>query len=62
MPEGKGIDRDRLEREFLPEAEAIFESLAELMRELEARSATREGKPALLNGLFREVHSLKGLA
>jgi len=62
MPEGEGIDRDRLEREFLPEAEAIFESLAELMREFEARSASRERKPALLNGLFREVHSLKGLA
>ncbi len=62
MPEGGRTDRERLERDFLPEAEAIFEALAEHLRELEARSAAHEVKPALLNTIFREIHSLKGLA
>lgn len=62
MSESGRTDRERIGRDFLPEAEAIFEALAELLRELEARAAAHEVKPSLLNTIFREIHSLKGLA
>jgi two-component system chemotaxis sensor kinase CheA len=62
MRDATGPDRDRLEREFLPEAEEILEALAVHLRGLE--QALAEGTPAapLVNTIFREVHSLKGLA
>src|SRR5712691_725807 len=62
MRDGDRIDREHLERDFFLEAEEIFEALTESLRALE--EACREGRPrpALINTIFREVHSLKGLA
>jgi len=62
MRDGDRIDRERLDRDFFLEAEEIFEALTESLRALE--EACREGRPrpALINTIFREVHSLKGLA
>ena len=62
MREGDRFDRERLERDFFLEAEEIFEALTESLGALEG--ACREGRPrpALINTIFREVHSLKGLA
>ncbi|HXI14123.1 MAG TPA: chemotaxis protein CheA [Thermoanaerobaculia bacterium] len=46
--------------EFTSEAEEILETLSRDLMKLEAEG--REVRPELINKLFREVHSLKGLA
>ncbi|HEU4401415.1 MAG TPA: Hpt domain-containing protein, partial [Candidatus Polarisedimenticolia bacterium] len=59
---GERYERERLEREFLPEAEERLDALA---AELQALRAGRVGgriDPQTVNTLFRHVHSLKGLA
>ena len=49
-------------REFLGEAEEIFEKLNLDLVELGERADSGESDPDLLNSIFREAHSLKGLA
>ncbi|MBI4168823.1 MAG: Hpt domain-containing protein [Acidobacteria bacterium] len=64
MADGRGarLERDRLEREFFAEMEEIFDALAADLRALAA--APEKGRPcqALINPIFRGVHSLKGIA
>jgi two-component system, chemotaxis family, sensor kinase CheA len=62
MPDEKGGERDRLEREFFSEAEEIFETLAADLRLLEIDVARGRFNPGRINSIFREVHTLKGLA
>ena len=49
-------------REFLGEAEEIFEKLNLDLVELGERADSGESDPDLLNSIFRGAHSLKGLA
>jgi len=49
-------------REFLGEAEEIFEKLNLDLVELGERADSGESNPDLLNSIFRGAHSLKGLA
>jgi two-component system chemotaxis sensor kinase CheA len=59
------VDKNRAKqlRDFVAEAEEILESLAEdLEKAQEQFEATSKVKPDRLNKIFREMHSLKGLA
>ncbi|MBW3566108.1 MAG: chemotaxis protein CheA [Acidobacteria bacterium] len=51
---------DRARREFTSEAEELLEALSGGLSELE--SAGGKVRPEVVNRIFREVHSLKGLA
>ncbi|MFQ5878093.1 MAG: chemotaxis protein CheA [Acidobacteriota bacterium] len=65
MPENRPTgwrDRDRLEREFLSEAEEIFDSLSVDLNRLEVALEAGDPPPSLINAIFRRIHSLKGLA
>lgn len=53
-------DRERLRREFVAEAETLLEDGARTLDRMEEGNA--EPDPALVNEIFRSVHSLKGLA
>ncbi len=53
-------DEERARREFTGEAEELLESLSRSLGELEAQG--QNVRPELVNTIFREVHSLKGLA
>ena len=55
-------ERERLKRDFLPEAEEILDALAGDLRGLDRSLATERVSPADINTIFRRVHSLKGLA
>jgi len=53
-------DEERARREFTSEAEELLDALSNDLRDFEAQgSAVR---PEVVNKIFREVHSLKGLA
>ena len=54
--------RDRLETEFLSEAEEIFDALSSEMTRLEKALVESAPHAPLVNRIFRQVHSLKGLA
>lgn len=59
------VDKNRAKqlKDFVAEAEEILESLAEdLEKAQEQFEATSKVKPDRLNKIFREMHSLKGLA
>ena len=62
MAEPERPDRERLEREFLSEAEEIFDRFGEQLRRLEAAPAGAAAPAGLINAMFREAHSLKALA
>jgi len=53
-------DESKARNDFTSEAEEILETLSRDLAKLEAQG--REVPPELINKLFREVHSLKGLA
>src|SRR5690242_1684689 len=53
-------DDDRSREEFTGEAEELLEALASGAADLEAQGAN--ARPELINKIFRDVHSLKGLA
>ena len=59
------VDKNRAKqlKDFVVEAEEILDGLAEdLERSHEQLEATGKVKPDRLNKIFREMHSLKGLA
>jgi two-component system, chemotaxis family, sensor kinase CheA len=62
VPDDTRGERDKLEREFFSEAEEIFETLATELRLLELDTARGRWNPGRINSLFREVHTIKGLA
>ncbi len=62
MPDGGRSERERLERDFLAEAEEVFDALADALRSLEEGLGSGPPRRPLVNSIFREVHSLKGLA
>ncbi|HUF18100.1 MAG TPA: chemotaxis protein CheA [Thermoanaerobaculia bacterium] len=51
---------DRARQEFTTEAEELLDSLARDLTELETKGTAV--RPDVINNIFREVHSLKGLA
>ncbi len=53
-------EEERAREEFTSEAEELLEALSSGIVELEAQG--EEVRPELVNKIFREVHSLKGLA
>ncbi|MDA8099099.1 MAG: chemotaxis protein CheA [Nitrospiraceae bacterium] len=53
---------DRPIREFLAEAEDILETANRSLAALEDAAGTGRGDPDLVNGLFRSLHTFKGLA
>lgn len=53
-------DDDRSREEFTGEAEELLEALSSGVADLEAQGAN--ARPELINKIFRDVHSLKGLA
>jgi two-component system chemotaxis sensor kinase CheA len=55
-----GRDEDRARQEFTSEAEELLDTLSGDLVEFEHQGA--EVRPELVNKIFREVHSLKGLA
>ncbi len=59
---GERPDRERLERDFFPEAEEILDGLGAGIRDLETSLASGRAGPERINALFRLAHSLKGLA
>jgi two-component system chemotaxis sensor kinase CheA len=55
-------EKDAARREFVSEAEEIIEALSGDVTGFEAGLKAGAVKPAVVNKIFREVHSLKGLA
>lgn len=53
-------EKDRAKEEFTVEAEELLDSLAADLTELEIKGT--DVRPDVINNIFREVHSLKGLA
>jgi two-component system chemotaxis sensor kinase CheA len=60
--EHEGLDKSSVDREFLAEAAEIFDALADHLRDLESALAGGAVNPSLVHVIFREVHTLKGLA
>lgn len=55
-------DRERSRSDFIAEAEGILDALTDDLRELEAAFAAGRPHHALIDTVFRQVHSLKGFA
>ncbi len=55
-------EQDVAKKEFVSEAEEILERLSSDIMDFENSYKSENIKPALVNKLFREIHSLKGLA
>src|SRR5262245_28394676 len=55
-------DRERSRSDFIAEAEGLLEGLTDDLRELEAAFAAGSPHHALIDTIFRQVHSLKGFA
>lgn len=53
-------EEDRAREEFTSEAEELLDTLSRDLSELEAQG--KDVRPEVVNKIFREVHSLKGLA
>jgi two-component system chemotaxis sensor kinase CheA len=60
MPPAMSKEDDRALNEFTGEAEELLDTLSRDLVELEAQGS--EVRPEVINKIFREVHSLKGLA
>jgi len=56
------LKSDRSIKDFLAEAEDILETANQTMLSLESEQAAGRSAPDLVNGLFRAIHSFKGLA
>jgi two-component system chemotaxis sensor kinase CheA len=59
---GERPEQERSRSDFVSEAEEILEALSDRMRELERVFAAGRPHTETINTIFREVHSLKGLA
>ncbi len=55
-------EKETSKKEFISEAEEILESLAIDIQQLETGVHTNAVKPELINKIFREFHSLKGIS
>ncbi len=55
-------DKEQLIKDFVGEAEELLEQLSADLKELESDVKNNKVKPALINKLFREYHSIKGLS
>lgn len=55
-------DREAGKKDFLSEAEEILEELGADLQQLEASLKKNNVRPELINKLFREFHSLKGIS
>ena len=55
-----GREEDRARQEFTSEAEELLDQLSKDLSEFESQG--RDVRPEVINKIFREVHSLKGLA
>lgn len=55
-------DKEQLIKDFVGEAEELLEQLSSDLKELENDVKNNRIKPALINKLFREYHSIKGLS
>lgn len=55
-------DKEANKREFISEAEEILEELSGDIQQLEASVKKNNVKPELINKIFREFHSLKGIS
>ncbi|HSP07000.1 MAG TPA: Hpt domain-containing protein, partial [Acidobacteriota bacterium] len=55
-------DKDANKKEFISEAEEILEELTGDIQRLENSLARNTVKPELINKIFREFHSLKGIS
>jgi two-component system chemotaxis sensor kinase CheA len=55
-------DKEQLIKDFVGEAEELLEQLSADLKELESDVKNNKLKPALINKLFREYHSIKGLS
>src|SRR5213082_1203153 len=60
LPVQMAKDDDRAREEFTSEAEELLDTLSRDLVELESQGASV--RPEVINKIFREVHSLKGLA
>jgi two-component system chemotaxis sensor kinase CheA len=55
-------DKESSKREFLSEAEELLEEVTTGLQELEESLKNKSVRPDLINKLFREFHSLKGIS
>lgn len=55
-------DKEQLIKDFVGESEELLEQLSADLKELENDVKNNKMKPALINKLFREYHSIKGLS
>lgn len=55
-------DKEQLIKDFIGEAEELLEELSTDIKELEKDVKRNNVRPALINKLFREYHSIKGLS
>ncbi len=55
-------DKEQLIKDFIGEAEELIEELSSDIKNLEKDVKENKVKPALINKLFREYHSIKGLS
>src|SRR4030042_2090905 len=55
-------DKEQLIKDFIGEAEELLEELSIDLKELEKDVKENKVKPGLINKLFREYHSIKGLS
>jgi len=55
-------DKEQLIKDFIGEAEELLEELSSDIKVLEKDVKENKVKPALINKLFREYHSIKGLS
>ena len=55
-------DKEANKKEFISEAEEILEELTGDIQQLEASVRKNAVKPELINKIFREFHSLKGIS
>jgi two-component system chemotaxis sensor kinase CheA len=62
MAEDSLQQRERLEREFTAEADDLLDRMEDHLRRLDSGAREGEPVPPLVQPLFRDVHSLKGLA
>src|SRR5262245_41747668 len=55
-------DKEAGKKDFISEAEEIVEQLTTDIQQLETSHKTNNVKPELINKIFREFHSLKGIS
>ena len=58
----KNQEKESAKRDFLSEAEELLEELTSDIQTLEALVKKSQVRPELVNKVFREFHSLKGIS